>query len=164
MVLQPLVMSARCADSPIWCMSDLHTRFSVYAAWSNSLGGTGHPLYRISEVWAWGGVPLPSGRQGGTMENRSPLAESASEERRVLTIMFGDMVDSTSIGETLGPDSMHELIKRYQSACTQTLIDNDGVVERWMGDGFMAYFGYPSKHEDAALRAVEAGLAVSEVM
>src|SRR4051794_37680592 len=74
--------------------------------------------------------------------------------------MFGDMVDSTPIGEELGPDSMHELIKGYQLACSEALIANDGVVERWMGDGFMAYFGYPSKHEDAAVRAVEAGLAV----
>jgi len=82
------------------------------------------------------------------------------EERRLLTIMFGDMVGSTALSEAIGADSMHELLKLYQRACTQAVIDNDGVVSSWMGDGFMAHFGYPPRHEDAAVRAVEAGLAV----
>jgi class 3 adenylate cyclase/predicted ATPase len=82
------------------------------------------------------------------------------EERRLLTVMFGDMVGSTSISEAIGADSMHELLKAYQRACTQSVIDSDGVVTSWMGDGFMAHFGYPSRHEDAAVRAVEGGLAV----
>src|SRR6185437_7674143 len=82
------------------------------------------------------------------------------EERRLLTIMFGDMVGSTPLSEAIGSDSMHELLKLYQRACTQAVIDNDGILSSWMGDGFMAHFGYPSRYEDAAVRAVEAGLAV----
>jgi class 3 adenylate cyclase len=84
----------------------------------------------------------------------------AIEERRLLTVMFGDMVGSTPLSEAIGADSMHELLKLYQRACTQAVIDNDGVLVSWMGDGFMAHFGYPSRHEDAAVRAVEAGLGV----
>src|SRR6478752_351098 len=85
------------------------------------------------------------------MEQRPTGAGLDAEERRLLTIMFGDMVGSTPLSEAIGADSMHELLKLYQRACTQAVIDNDGV---------MAHFGYPSQYEDAAVRAVEAGLAV----
>ncbi|HET9258481.1 MAG TPA: adenylate/guanylate cyclase domain-containing protein, partial [Pseudonocardiaceae bacterium] len=104
----------------------------------------------------------PGGRTstGGTMEQRPRRPSLHVEERRLLTIMFGDMVGSTSLCETIGADSMHELLKLYQWACTQAIIDNDGTLSSWMGDGFMAHFGYPSRHEDAAVRAVEAGLGV----
>src|SRR6476620_4272833 len=94
------------------------------------------------------------------MEQRPTGAGLDAEERRLLTIMFGDMVGSTSLSEAIGADSMHELLKLYQRACTQAVIDNDGVLSSWMGDGCMAHFGDPSRHEDAAVRGVEAGLAV----
>jgi class 3 adenylate cyclase/tetratricopeptide (TPR) repeat protein len=74
--------------------------------------------------------------------------------------MFGDMVGSTSLSEAIGADSMHELLKLYQRACTRAVIENDGILTSWMGDGFMAHFGYPSQHEDAPVQAVQAGLAV----
>src|SRR6478735_1411190 len=96
----------------------------------------------------------------GSMQERSARRSTDVEERRLLTVMFGDMVGSTALSEAIGADSMHELLKLYQRTCTQVVIDNDGVLSSWMGDGFMAQFGYPSRHEDAAVRAVEAGLAV----
>src|SRR6476646_10556602 len=96
----------------------------------------------------------------GSMQERSARRSTDVEERRLLTVMFGDMVGSTALSEAIGADSMHELLKLYQRACTQAVIDNDGVLSSWMGDGFMAHFGYPSQYEDAAVRAVEAGLAV----
>jgi class 3 adenylate cyclase len=94
------------------------------------------------------------------MQERSARLSSEVEERRLLTVMFGDMVGSTALSEAIGADSMHELLKLYQRTCTQAVIDNDGVLSSWMGDGFMAQFGYPPRHEDAAVKAVEAGLAV----
>lgn len=94
------------------------------------------------------------------MEQRPTGPRSDLEERRLLTIMFGDMVGSTTLSEAIGADSMHELLKLYRSACHQAVVDHDGVLSSWMGDGFMAHFGYPTRHEDAAVRAVEAGLAV----
>jgi class 3 adenylate cyclase/tetratricopeptide (TPR) repeat protein len=94
------------------------------------------------------------------MEQRPMWSSADVEERRLLTIMFGDMIGSTSLSETIGADSMHELLKLYQRTCTRAVVDNEGILSSWMGDGFMAHFGYPLEHEDAAVRAVEAGLAV----
>ncbi len=95
---------------------------------------------------------------------QQPTEPSQVEERRLLTVMFGDMVGSTSLSESIGADSMHELLKLYQRVCTRAVVENDGILTSWMGDGFMAHFGYPSQHEDAAVQAVQAGLAVvSEV-
>src|SRR5690349_23432307 len=94
------------------------------------------------------------------MEQRSTRPGLDVEERRLVTIMFGDMVGSSSISEAIGADSMHELLRTYQRTCAQAVIANEGTLSSWMGDGFMAHFGYPTRHEDDAVRAVEAGLAV----
>lgn len=86
----------------------------------------------------------------------------APDERRQLTVMFGDMVGSTQMSQVLDPDTLREMLRLYQDACTEAIAAWDGFIARWMGDGFMAYFGFPTPHEDAAYRSVMAGLSVIE--
>lgn len=94
-------------------------------------------------------------------------AELASEpvlrhdaERRHLTVMFCDLVGSTAISARLDPEDMWEVIRAYRAACAKVIATYDGIIARFIGDGILAYFGYPSAHEDDAERAVRAGLDV----
>lgn len=79
-------------------------------------------------------------------------------ERRQLTVMFIDLVGSTELSRALDPEDMADVIRRYQACCADVLKRWDGHVAKYMGDGVMAYFGFPSAHEDDAERAVRAGL------
>jgi class 3 adenylate cyclase len=85
-------------------------------------------------------------------------------ERRHLTVMFCDMAGSTALSTRLDPEDLGEVIRGFQDACVQAIRRFDGFVARFMGDGVLAYFGYPRAHEDDAERAVRAGLAVVHVI
>lgn len=80
-------------------------------------------------------------------------------ERRQLTVMFVDLVDSTALAARLDPEEMAEVLRSYQSAVAGAIVRFEGHVAKYMGDGVLAYFGYPRAHEDEAERAVRAGLA-----
>ena len=82
----------------------------------------------------------------------------ADAERRQLTIMFCDLVDSTALAEQLDPEDLRTVIQAYQQCCAETIDRFGGYIARFMGDGVLAYFGYPQAHEDDAERAVRAGL------
>jgi class 3 adenylate cyclase len=79
-------------------------------------------------------------------------------ERRHLTILFCDLVGSTALAAALDPEDMREVIRAYQDCCAGVIARFDGHVARFMGDGVLAYFGYPVAHEDDAERAVRAAL------
>jgi class 3 adenylate cyclase len=79
-------------------------------------------------------------------------------ERRQLTLMFCDLEDSVGLSVRLDPEDLRDLIAAYQQTCTQSVERYDGYVARYVGDGILAYFGYPVAHEDNAERAVHAGL------
>jgi class 3 adenylate cyclase len=81
-------------------------------------------------------------------------------ERRQLTLMFCDLVGSTALATQLDPEDMREVIRGYQSACWAPITRYDGLVAKFMGDGVLAYFGFPRAHEDDAERAVRAGLEI----
>lgn len=81
-------------------------------------------------------------------------------ERRHLTIMFCDLVGSTALSARLDPEEMWEVIRAYRAACARVIASYDGIIARFVGDGILAYFGYPSAHEDDAERAVRAGLDI----
>ncbi|PDT81634.1 AAA family ATPase [Sinorhizobium sp. BJ1] len=93
----------------------------------------------------------------------SPSAEPPSPraERRQLTIMFVDLVSSTELSQRLDPEDMREVIFGYQRAVSREIARYDGRVAKLMGDGVLAYFGWPRAHEDDAERAVRAGLAAA---
>ena len=79
-------------------------------------------------------------------------------ERRQLTVMFCDLAGSTALSARLDPEDTREVIRAYQQACAAVIRAYDGFVAKFMGDGVIAYFGYPRAHEDDAERAVRAGL------
>ncbi|MBV8358600.1 MAG: AAA family ATPase, partial [Deltaproteobacteria bacterium] len=81
-------------------------------------------------------------------------------ERRQLTVMFCDLVDSTPLSEQFDPEELRELIRAYQHACNTAIARFDGHIAKYLGDGLLAYFGYPLAHEDDAQRAVRAALGL----
>ncbi|KRQ93785.1 adenylate cyclase [Bradyrhizobium jicamae] len=92
----------------------------------------------------------------GISAKASPASEA---ERRQLTVMFVDLVDSTALAARLDPEEMANVLRTYQSAVVSAIVRFEGHVAKYMGDGVLAYFGYPRAHEDEAERAVRAGLA-----
>jgi class 3 adenylate cyclase/predicted ATPase len=93
---------------------------------------------------------------------REVASPSAHAERRQLTIMFVDMVGSTALSEQLDPEDMRDLLAAYRHAVASDVTRWEGHIARFMGDGVLAYFGWPRAHEDVAERAVRAGLAIVE--
>jgi class 3 adenylate cyclase/predicted ATPase len=87
----------------------------------------------------------------------APLPVDAAERRQV-TVMFSDLVGSTALSARMDPEDLREVISAYQKCVAKTVHRFDGFVARYMGDGVLAYFGYPQAHEDDAERAVRAGL------
>jgi class 3 adenylate cyclase/tetratricopeptide (TPR) repeat protein len=81
-------------------------------------------------------------------------------ERRQVTVMFCDLVGSTELAAMLDPEDMGAVIQRFQNACAGAIARFDGFVARFMGDGVLAYFGYPQANEDSAEHAVRAALAL----
>src|SRR5215472_7861868 len=92
----------------------------------------------------------------------APLAtDKAAEdtaERRQVTVMFSDLVGSTSLSARMDPEDLREVIAAYQKCVADTVQRFGGFVAKYMGDGVLVYFGYPQAHEDDAERAVRAGL------
>ena len=86
-----------------------------------------------------------------------PAARSRAE-RRQLTVLFCDLVGSTELSARLDPEDLAQLIRAYQECCAEMIGRWDGHVARYLGDGVLAYFGYPSAREDDAERAVRAGV------
>src|SRR5712692_4733882 len=81
-----------------------------------------------------------------------------SAERRQLTVMFCDLVGSTALSQQLDPEELREVVRAYQETCAVVIARFDGHLAKYLGDGLLVYFGYPVAHEDAAQRAVRAGL------
>jgi class 3 adenylate cyclase len=98
-------------------------------------------------------------------EPAKPLAASSPEaERRQVTVLFSDLVGSTALATALDPEDMGGLIRRYQDACAGAIARFDGYIAKFLGDGVLAYFGYPQAHEDAAERSVRAALGITEAV
>src|SRR6516164_2557639 len=109
------------------------------------------------------GTPSSSGHPGAAPH--AAEARAATEaERRQLTIMFCDLVGSTPLSTRLDPEDLRDVIGAYHRAAADVIARFDGFVAKYMGDGVLAYFGYPRAHEDAAERAVRAGLVLVEAV
>ena len=93
-----------------------------------------------------------------------PPASRSEAERRQLTVMFVDLVGSTELAAKLDPEDMREVLRAYQDTCAGVIARFEGFVAKFMGDGVLAYFGYPRAHEDEAERAVRAGLALAQTV
>jgi len=88
----------------------------------------------------------------------TPLAalEPAREQRKVVTVLFCDLVGSTALGESTDPEALRARMRRYFEDLRQIVERHGGTVEKFVGDAVMAVFGIPVSHEDDALRAVRA--------
>ncbi len=89
-------------------------------------------------------------------------AESTTEVRKVVTIVFADMAGSTAIGERLDPEALRRVQARYFDTMAAVIERHGGTVEKYIGDAVMAVFGIPRLHEDDPLRAVRAASGMQE--
>jgi len=93
-------------------------------------------------------------------ETSAVSAGSGDAQRRQLTVLFCDIVAYTDLAHRLDPEDLRDLTIGYQNVCASAIRRYEGVVARYVGDGVMAYFGYPQAHEEDAGRSVHAGLAI----
>ena len=94
------------------------------------------------------------------MTKSSSVGQPAAE-RRLLTIMFCDLVGSTALAARLDPEDLRDVLTAYQTHATELVKAAGGTVARYQGDGILAYFGYPAAGEDDAERAIGAGLELA---
>jgi class 3 adenylate cyclase/tetratricopeptide (TPR) repeat protein len=88
----------------------------------------------------------------------------ATAERRQLTVLFCDLAGSTAMSARLDPEDMRDVIRAYQDICSGVIARYDGYLAKFMGDGVLAYFGFPHAHEDDAEWAVRAGLDLGDAI
>jgi class 3 adenylate cyclase len=104
------------------------------------------------------GAALPESGPGGV-----PRGE-VEAERRLLTVLFSDLVESTRLAERLDPEELRAVVRRYQESCGAVIARFGGYIAQYLGDGLLVYFGYPRAHEDDARRAVLSGLGITAAM
>jgi class 3 adenylate cyclase len=117
-----------------------------------SIGALGQVTSEIPEA-----IPENGGRE-------TPSASPQAAERRQLTVLFSDLIGSTALSARLDPEDMRDVIRAYQDACAGVIARYDGFIAKFMGDGVLAYFGYPKAHEDEAELAVRAGLSLTKAV
>ena len=94
----------------------------------------------------------------------TPDVAAASGERRQLTVMFCDLVGSTALSEKLDPEELRSLLHAYRNHCGDVISRYDGFVARYVGDGILTYFGWPTAHEEDAERAIRAALEIAQTV
>jgi class 3 adenylate cyclase/predicted ATPase len=94
----------------------------------------------------------------------APRQTPRGPERRHLTVLFCDLVGSTALSGRLDPEDVGALMRAYRNCCTEVVKRWGGHVARFLGDGVLAYFGFPRANEDDAERAVRAGLELTEAV
>ncbi|MEY4582354.1 MAG: hypothetical protein RL701_7057, partial [Pseudomonadota bacterium] len=100
------------------------------------------------------GSALHAGSASGT------AAASLEAERRHLTVLFCDVVGSTSLSHDLDPEDLREIVTGYHARCAEVVSRFEGHIAQYLGDGVLVYFGFPRAHGDDASRAVRAGLGI----
>jgi predicted ATPase/class 3 adenylate cyclase len=103
-------------------------------------------------------------QQPDQVTSRPAKPRAPEAERRQLTVLFCDLVDSTALASQLDPEELREVVRAYQQACAEVMGRFDGYIAQYLGDGLLVYFGYPQAHEDDAQRAVRAGLGIVEAL
>ena len=121
----------------------------------NAIGGLAAKSAPAGDAPA--GVPPPH------VAPATGMAEEAAE-RRQLTVLFCDLAGSTAMSTRLDPEDMRNVIRAYQDCCARIIAHYDGFVAKFMGDGVLAYFGFPQAHEDDAERSVRAGLELVDAV
>ena len=94
----------------------------------------------------------------------APEPRSPEAERRQLTVMFCDLVDSTKLSSQLDPEEYRDVVRAYHTACTEVIRRYDGHIAQFLGDGLLVYFGYPQAHEDDVHRSVRTTMGILAAM
>ena len=115
------------------------------------IASIGHRRRLLDAIAALRSAPVAEQEQPG---------KDGGAERRQLTVMFCDLVGSTALSARLDPEDLRAVIGAYHRCCAEVIGRAGGFVAKYMGDGVLAYFGYPEANEDDAERAVRAGLAL----
>jgi class 3 adenylate cyclase/predicted ATPase len=111
------------------------------------------------------GLRSPDGQAPASISETSAAPQAPHRaERRQLTVMFIDLVGSTMLARRLDPEVMGQVLRAYHDTVAGVVARFGGHVAKFMGDGVLAYFGWPRAHEDAAERAVWAGLSVTKAV
>jgi class 3 adenylate cyclase/predicted ATPase len=120
------------------------------------IAAVGHRRRLLEAIAALAGQPqaAPTTADAGVPQATKP----PEAERRQLTVLFGDLAGSTALSAKLDPEDMGALIRAYHACCADVVRRWGGHVAKYLGDGVLAYFGWPQAHEDDAERAVRAGL------
>jgi predicted ATPase/class 3 adenylate cyclase len=118
----------------------------------------GHRRKFMAAAQAWrregqgaGAVPQPAS---------SPSGSAPSAERRQVTVLFSDLVGSTELSGQIDPEDMSRLLRAYRDACAAAVARHRGYLAKFLGDGVLAYFGFPLAQEDSGHDAVRAGLEI----
>ncbi len=125
-------------------------------------GECGHPLAGAPPPAEAATVKMTTEEVAAAM--RATVEDAPAAERRQLTVMFCDLANSTQISQVLDPEDLRELVRSYQEACAQVVERFGGTIAQYLGDGILAYFGYPTAHEEDAQRAVRAGLGILDAI
>jgi Adenylate and Guanylate cyclase catalytic domain/Double zinc ribbon len=110
------------------------------------------------------GTPLSAPAGSHVPETPPVQARAVAGERRHLTVLFCDLVGSTAIAAQLDPEEWRETVAGYHRAAAEAITRFDGHVAKYLGDGVMAYFGWPAAHDNDAERAARAGLAILDAI
>src|SRR5262245_33911391 len=108
--------------------------------------------------------PAPAEAQPARAAPSPVVPPTPDAERRQLTVLFCDLVDSTRLSGQLDPEDLRDVVRAYQNACVEVIQRVDGHIAQYLGDSLLVYFGYPRAHEDDAQRAVRAGLGIVAAM
>src|SRR6266540_6442069 len=109
-------------------------------------------------------VPVPAGLVPVAAPQLPETLPPPEAERRHLTVLFCDLVDSTTLAGHLDPEDLREVVRAYHQTSAAVIHLFDGYIAQYLGDGMLVYFGYPMAHEDAAQRAVRTGLGLLEAI
>src|SRR5215831_4739457 len=88
------------------------------------------------------------------------MSQVRSLERRQITVLFCDVVGWSSLAQQVDPEELADVIRAYRRRCATIVSRHQGLVAQYVGDGVVAFFGYPDAHEDAAERAIRAALDI----
>ena len=94
----------------------------------------------------------------------APAPVQADAERRQLTVMFCDLAGWTALSARMDPEELRDVVTSFRDRCSEVIKRYDGFVAQYLGDGILAYFGYPRAHEDDAERSARAGLDIVSAM
>src|SRR6516162_1692695 len=125
------------------------------------VASVGHRRRLLDAIMALGeSQPAPE----VSLTSSRALGTAGEAERRQLTVMFSDLVDSTMLASRLDPEELGEVIAAYHRCVADVIGRFDGFLAKYLGDGVLAYFGFPNAHEDDAERAARAGLEITKAV